>query len=105
MLELCGIEEKDNEKAERMLKVAQWCVQYSPDDRPLMSTVVKMLEGEKEILQAPFPFYNRVSAKENLTREASTADSDPATSSWHTKSLRESGFRVKQSAFQVEKPT
>jgi len=103
MLELCGIEEKDNEKAERMLKVAQWCVQYSPDDRPLMSTVVKMLEGEKEILQAPFPFHNRVSAKENSTQEESTADSDTATSSWHTEASRESGFRAKQNTFQIEK--
>lgn len=84
MLEFCGIEEKDTEKAERMLKVAQWCVQYSPDDRPLMSTVVKMLEGEKEILQAPFPFHNRVSVKENSTQEGSTAYSNTATSSWHT---------------------
>lgn len=84
MLEFCGIEEKDTEKAERMLKVAQWCVQYSPDDRPLMSTVVKMLEGEKEILQAPFPFHNRVSVKENSAQEGSTAYSDTATSSWHT---------------------
>lgn len=26
MLALCGPEEKDNEKVERMLKVALWCV-------------------------------------------------------------------------------
>ncbi|GAV59569.1 Pkinase domain-containing protein, partial [Cephalotus follicularis] len=56
LLSLHGIEEKDREKAERMAKVALWCVQYSPEARPLMSTVVKMLEGGMEIPQPPNPF-------------------------------------------------
>ena len=29
--------------------VALWCVQYWPEERPLMSVVVKMLEGGVEI--------------------------------------------------------
>ena len=46
-MSLCGIKEKDKEKAERVMMVAQWCVQYSPDDRPLMSTAVMMVEQLK----------------------------------------------------------
>ncbi|OVA16304.1 Protein kinase domain [Macleaya cordata] len=51
-----GIEEKDREKAERMFMVALWCVQDSPDSRPLMSSVVKMLEGGVEIMPPSNPF-------------------------------------------------
>ncbi|KAL6191711.1 hypothetical protein ACLB2K_038101 [Fragaria x ananassa] len=45
----CGTEDKDKEAAERMVKVAIWCVQYQPELRPSMSLVVKMLEGAVEI--------------------------------------------------------
>ncbi|PRQ37330.1 putative protein kinase RLK-Pelle-RLCK-Os family [Rosa chinensis] len=54
---VCGIDEKDKEAAERMLKVAICCVQYRPELRPLMSVVVKMLEGEIEI---PRPSINPI---------------------------------------------
>ncbi|XBI95581.1 hypothetical protein VPH35_032013 [Triticum aestivum] len=36
-------------KAARMCKVALWCVQYRPEDRPSMGNVVRMLEGEEQI--------------------------------------------------------
>ncbi|KAI5348675.1 PREDICTED: rust resistance kinase Lr10 [Prunus dulcis] len=49
LMVVCGIEEKDKERAERMVKVALWCVQYKPEVRPLMSVVVRMLEGAAEI--------------------------------------------------------
>ncbi|XP_047152006.1 LEAF RUST 10 DISEASE-RESISTANCE LOCUS RECEPTOR-LIKE PROTEIN KINASE-like 2.2 [Vigna umbellata] len=102
MLSFCGIEEKDKEKGERMSKVALWCVQYSPDDRPLMSTVVKMLEGEIEISPPPFPFQNLVSVKPNLTqKESSTEDSD-ATQSWETTSNPEYGSKIKRNTFEIE---
>ncbi|KAL4654689.1 hypothetical protein ACB092_01G398600 [Castanea dentata] len=51
-----GIEEKHREAAERMMKVAFWCVQYRPESRPLMSVVVKMLEGAVEIPTPLNPF-------------------------------------------------
>ncbi|KAL5549217.1 hypothetical protein UlMin_004448 [Ulmus minor] len=52
----CGIEEKDKEIAERMVKVALLCVQHSPQVRPMMSIVVKMLEGAVEIPDPSNPF-------------------------------------------------
>ncbi|XP_076959019.1 G-type lectin S-receptor-like serine/threonine-protein kinase At1g34300 [Bidens hawaiensis] len=45
----CEIEEKDYEVVARMLKVAFCCVQYRPENRPTMSMIVKMLEGELEV--------------------------------------------------------
>ncbi|KAL7586585.1 hypothetical protein Lser_V15G38155 [Lactuca serriola] len=45
LMVVCGIEEKNHEAAERILKVAFCCVQYKPETRPGMSIVVKMLEG------------------------------------------------------------
>lgn len=100
MIAFCGIEEKDNEIAERMLKVALWCVQYLPNDRPMMSTVVKMLEGEIEISKPPFPFQNLEGVKPNLTSEGSSEDCDTNISSWHTESFRK---KTKHDTFQIEK--
>ena len=37
------------ELAEMMIKVAFWCAQQRPSERPSMSAVVKMLEGEMDI--------------------------------------------------------
>ncbi|PIN26131.1 Serine/threonine protein kinase [Handroanthus impetiginosus] len=56
LTEACGIEEKDRAAAERMALVALWCAQDSPDMRPPMSAVVKMLEGGVEIVPPPKPF-------------------------------------------------
>lgn len=56
MFSTCEIQEKDREKAEQMVKVALWCVQYFPKARPMMSLVVKWLEGGIEIDTPPNPF-------------------------------------------------
>ncbi|XP_039142101.1 rust resistance kinase Lr10-like [Dioscorea cayenensis subsp. rotundata] len=52
----CRIEHSNRDKAERMCKVALWCVQYQPDTRPSMNSVVRMLEGEEEIIAPTNPF-------------------------------------------------
>ncbi|CAM6087135.1 unnamed protein product [Calypogeia fissa] len=43
----------DEQQAERMLKVAFWCIQESPEARPNMREIVLMLEGKLEILEPP----------------------------------------------------
>jgi hypothetical protein len=53
---VCGVEENHREMAERIVKVAFWCVQYRPESRPVMSVVVKMLEGAVEIPTPLCPF-------------------------------------------------
>uniref|UniRef100_A0A0R0IBM5 Protein kinase domain-containing protein n=1 Tax=Glycine max TaxID=3847 RepID=A0A0R0IBM5_SOYBN len=56
LLTACGIEKRHQEMAERMVKVALLCVQYRPESRPIMSDVVKMLEGSVEIYKPLNPF-------------------------------------------------
>ncbi|KAK2991296.1 hypothetical protein RJ640_024561 [Escallonia rubra] len=88
-----GIEEKDREKAERMCLVALWCVQDSPDARPPMSAVVKMLEGGVEIMAPPMPFQYLfrvgmdVLKPQTYTNSSSVnSSSEEATSYWYKKS-------------------
>ncbi|KAM2089767.1 hypothetical protein ACFX1T_033668 [Malus domestica] len=50
--------ENDKKVAKKMIMVALWCIQLKPADRPSMSKVVEMLEGEVEALQMPpKPFF------------------------------------------------
>lgn len=56
MVSLCEVPESEREKALRMLKVALLCIQYKPEARPAMSTVVKMLDGDMEIPMPEYPF-------------------------------------------------
>ncbi|PWA55380.1 serine-threonine/tyrosine-protein kinase catalytic domain-containing protein [Artemisia annua] len=58
---VCGIEKNDHEVVERMLEVALCCVQYRPETRPVMSIVVKMLEGALEVPDPLNPFSHLVS--------------------------------------------
>ncbi|XP_058113721.1 rust resistance kinase Lr10-like [Magnolia sinica] len=66
-MELYGIEEKDRLTAKRMAVIALWCVQFKPETRPPMSSVVKMLEGEMEIIAPPNPFQHLMPSKEVVT--------------------------------------
>ncbi|XP_050282739.1 LEAF RUST 10 DISEASE-RESISTANCE LOCUS RECEPTOR-LIKE PROTEIN KINASE-like 2.2 [Quercus robur] len=45
--------EGEKEKIKKMIKVALWCIQMKPIDRPSMNKVVEMLEGEVECSQMP----------------------------------------------------
>ena len=56
LFDTCSVPRENRELAGRMVKVALWCVQYLPKARPMMSTVVKMLEGGVEIDSPPNPF-------------------------------------------------
>ncbi|GLT58312.1 hypothetical protein SLA2020_312140 [Shorea laevis] len=80
-----GIEEKDREKAERMSMVALRCVQDSPEARPPMSVVVKMLEGV-EIKPPPKPFHYLFSVGMNAvkpTAGSSFSSSEESNSYWY----------------------
>ncbi|XP_015583300.2 LEAF RUST 10 DISEASE-RESISTANCE LOCUS RECEPTOR-LIKE PROTEIN KINASE-like 2.4 [Ricinus communis] len=81
MLALCGIEGKDKEKAEKMCSVGFLCIQDSPDARPLMSDVVKMLEGGVEIQHPPQnPFQYLESAAQNLALNSDSSIEDSSMS-------------------------
>ena len=104
MLSVCGIGEMDKEIAKRMLMVALWCVQYLPEDRPLMSTVVKMLEGDTEISPPPFPFPHLYNP--NFTPNGNGEDSGTS-GSWQTDSSSsvQSGSKLKGHILEIEKST
>jgi hypothetical protein len=56
---------EDEEKARRLTKVGLWCIQYNSRDRPCMSRVVQMLEGNGEdVSNPPLPF-NSLDAPQN----------------------------------------
>ncbi|KAF5188879.1 Pr5-like receptor kinase [Thalictrum thalictroides] len=67
----CGIKEEDKENAMTISKVALLCAEHNPQDRPSMSTVVKMLEREMTPRKPvnPFPLYD--SSSDNSTMEDS----------------------------------
>nr|CAB3480415.1 unnamed protein product [Digitaria exilis] len=73
---LAGGKEEGKEgrkKVERMCAVALWCVQYRPDDRPSMSGVVRMLEGDEDVAApAVSPFVHLDS--DQLVSQTFTAD-------------------------------
>ncbi|XP_020201939.1 G-type lectin S-receptor-like serine/threonine-protein kinase SD2-5 [Cajanus cajan] len=56
LITACGIEDQNRETAERIVRVALSCVQYRPESRPVMSVVVKMLEGSVEVPKPQNPF-------------------------------------------------
>ncbi|KAL2510913.1 Protein kinase superfamily protein [Abeliophyllum distichum] len=71
-----GIEEKDRAMAEKMSMVALWCVQDSPEARPPMSAVVKMLEGGVEIMPPPKPFHYLFSVGVDVLKLPNNTGSD-----------------------------
>nr|TKS10686.1 G-type lectin S-receptor-like serine/threonine-protein kinase [Populus alba] len=91
MLSLCGIEEKDKEKAVRMSTVALLCIQYSPDARPQMSDVVKMLEGNMEIMTQPGnPFEYLESTRPIYALDTGSSCGDMSTSVSRTSASQQS---------------
>ena len=77
-----GCEEPEKlETAERMCKVAFWCVQQQPEARPPMGAVVKMLEGEMDIAPPANPFQHLMAAAPVLwTSGTSTSGNTVSTS-------------------------
>lgn len=56
--EIKDVCESDKKIANKMIMVALWCIQLTPVDRPSMSKILEMLEGEVEDLQMPpKPFF------------------------------------------------
>ncbi|KAK6925975.1 Wall-associated receptor kinase, galacturonan-binding domain [Dillenia turbinata] len=52
-IEMGDATEVEKGLVKKMVIIALWCIQMKPNDRPSMSKVVKMLEGDVELLQMP----------------------------------------------------
>ncbi|CAN6241201.1 unnamed protein product [Urochloa humidicola] len=86
-------DKKERETVERVCKVALWCVQYRPEDRPSMGSVVRMLEGEDQIAAPCNPFahlahYNSSSISVQLSGDAATTAGSNGSSGGHVLSAR-----------------
>lgn len=44
---------EDMEEACRVIKTALWCIQSNPAMRPSMGTIVRILEGDLEVMDTP----------------------------------------------------
>ncbi|GLJ24509.1 hypothetical protein SUGI_0468300 [Cryptomeria japonica] len=60
------IESEEKEKAIKLAKVGLWCIQYNLTDRPSMSRVVQMLEGNDDVSNPPLPFNSSPDSQLNL---------------------------------------
>ncbi|TYG70406.1 hypothetical protein ES288_D05G310900v1 [Gossypium darwinii] len=98
LMEACEIKEGNRESVERMVKMALWCVQYRAERRPLMSMVVKMLDGATEIPQPSNPF-------EHLLDHNSTIVAARVWSSTWTDDSERSSVVTDQSKLVVETST
>jgi len=59
-------QEQDEEKARSLIKIGLWCIQYNYIDRPCMSKVVQMIEGNaNDVANPPSPFSSTSPASEN----------------------------------------
>ncbi|KAK2367346.1 LEAF RUST 10 DISEASE-RESISTANCE LOCUS RECEPTOR-LIKE PROTEIN KINASE 2.1 [Trifolium repens] len=52
-IEIENVAEDDIKIVKKMIMVALWCIQLKPNDRPSMSKVVEMLEGDIESIEMP----------------------------------------------------
>jgi len=52
-IEIEDVTEEEKKTVKKMIIVALWCIQLKPHDRPSMSKVVAMLEGDVESLEMP----------------------------------------------------
>ncbi|KAH7529385.1 hypothetical protein FEM48_Zijuj05G0178700 [Ziziphus jujuba var. spinosa] len=52
-VEMGDATEDESKIRKKMITVALWCIQMNPNDRPTMSRVKEMLEGDVESLQMP----------------------------------------------------
>jgi len=85
-IEIENVTEDDMKIVKKMIMVALWCIQLKPNDRPSMSKVVEMLEGDIDSLEMPpeptmYP-------DEIITRDETT-NSDQSMSSF----ISSSGYR------------
>ncbi|KAL5098120.1 hypothetical protein RYX36_002447 [Vicia faba] len=94
---VCGIEEKNREIAERMIKVALMCVQYRQELRPIMSVVVKMLEGSLEIPKTLNPFQHLIDGGNFATQSVQVSNT-------YTTTVTSSSVKVSDSSIVCATP-
>ncbi|WOH12417.1 hypothetical protein DCAR_0831920 [Daucus carota subsp. sativus] len=54
-IELEDAAEDEHKLVQKMIIVAVWCIQMKPSERPSMSKVIEMLEGDADLVMPPKP--------------------------------------------------
>nr|WIL59799.1 nodulation protein [Melilotus officinalis] len=83
-VEMENVSEEDMKIVKKMIMVALWCIQLKPNDRPSMSKVVEMLEGDIESIEIPpepIMYPDETISRDEATSSDQTITSDFITSS------------------------
>ncbi|KAL5699189.1 non-specific serine/threonine protein kinase [Ranunculus cassubicifolius] len=103
MMKVLGVDDRDREMAERMSVIAMWCVQYLPEARPIMSSVVKMLEGGEDIRPPPNPFEHLEETAVNVEGSNETSSVSGSSMSSTTQYTETSYSIPMKRIFEIEK--
>ncbi|KAH7538222.1 hypothetical protein FEM48_Zijuj03G0176100 [Ziziphus jujuba var. spinosa] len=66
-LEMENVDERQSKMIKKLSIVGLWCIQWYPVDRPSMNKVVRMFEGDKDLVMPQNPFASNDSAKRSST--------------------------------------
>nr|WIL59800.1 nodulation protein [Melilotus officinalis] len=83
-VEMENVSEEDMKIVKKMTMVALWCIQFKPNDRPSMSKVVEMLEGDIESIEMPpepTMYPDETISRDETTNSEQTISSDFISSS------------------------
>lgn len=78
-IEIEDATKEENEIAKKLIIVALWCIQLKPIDRPSMTKVVEMLEGESRLLQIPHKPFSITYLHEEHESDTSSTGMTPST--------------------------
>ncbi|KAI3940087.1 hypothetical protein MKW92_040054, partial [Papaver armeniacum] len=78
-IEIEDATKEENEIAKKLIIVALWCIQLKPIDRPSMTKVVEMLEGELRLLQIPQKPFSISDLHEEHGSDTSSTGMTPST--------------------------
>ncbi|KAI3850402.1 hypothetical protein MKX03_029845 [Papaver bracteatum] len=78
-IEIEDATKEENEIAKKLIIVALWCIQLKPIDRPSMTKVVEMLEGEIGLLQIPQKLFSITDIHEEHESDTSSTGMTPST--------------------------
>ncbi|KAF8041343.1 hypothetical protein BT93_A0065 [Corymbia citriodora subsp. variegata] len=102
-IEMVDATEEERETTRKMIIVALWCIQLNPNDRPSMSRVLNMLEGEISELQVPprpllYPMETPV-ANVNIEVDLETLPSSSSVPTISTSYQYQHNSKISQSCF------
>ncbi|MBA0641217.1 hypothetical protein Goklo_025788, partial [Gossypium klotzschianum] len=81
-MELGDVSDDEKVLVKKMIITAFWCIQLLPIDRPSMSEVLKMLEGDVELLQMPPKPFHQLPLETSMEVDGCESSADkPSTSS------------------------